>query len=110
MPQEVLVEKKAWGDPKRDGGNDPDVNPIFEHAVFSNFMSTMGDEIQGALKSPIWAYCLYEYVVDSISTPVICGIGVGPYFPEVDESKARERMIIHLDGPALQRQKSSQQS
>lgn len=61
------------------------VNPLFEHAVFSNFMSTMGDEVQGALKSPIWAYCLYEYVVDSISTPVICGISVGPYFPEVDE-------------------------
>jgi hypothetical protein len=52
-------------------------NRHFADNLLVKFQPTVGDEFQGALKSPAKAYDLYTFIKASLPVQIYCGMGIG---------------------------------
>ncbi len=52
-------------------------NKRFADQILVKFAPTVGDEFQGALKSPEKAFDVYTFIKASLPVPIYCGLGIG---------------------------------
>jgi len=54
-----------------------EVNRRFKDEILVKFAPTVGDEFQGALKTPDRAFDVHTFIKASLPVPIYCGLGIG---------------------------------
>lgn len=77
-----------------------EVNRRFAADILIQFKPTVGDEFQGALKTPTHAYDVYTFIKSSLLVGIYCGMGIG----EVEKPAEAD---VGLRGTAFYRARAS---
>ncbi|TKJ41058.1 hypothetical protein CEE37_05170 [candidate division LCP-89 bacterium B3_LCP] len=87
-----------------------EVNRRYSEEILIEFNPTIGDEFQGALRTPERAFDVYTFIKASLPVQIYCGMGIGEIEKSQDDDKGLRGSAFYRAREALEECKNQELS